>query len=503
MNALRIGSVTITASSESHAGSASVTVIPVPVATVLVTLAASTLSVGSSTQATASIKDASGSLVTDRIPTWSTDNSSVATVNATGVVTAFGAGTANIIATSEGKTGSAPLTVTQAPVASVTVTLASSTIIAGSTTSATATVKDANGNVLTGRAIDWLSDHNSVATVNATGTVTGLAAGTANIRATCEGQTGSASITVIAPTVASVSVSLAATTLAVGSRTQASATPKDGQGNPLTGHAITWSSDNTSIATVTAQGVVTAVSVGNANIIATSDGVPGSATLSVAVSAGYGSTAQKIVIVDIGASFSPTITGANTGSARFASRATSVATVSSQGVITGVGEGQTWIAATAAGFAPDSVYVIVTRNSTGPVLRTDLTNYVVTAGSTVTINIILDTRSTPIGGSEFSVGYTTSPNVFNNPSVAPTGTPAPVVSITQRGVFRASLASGTPLSGQLSVLQFTFSAPITSGVELLANRSGYLILTFLDIVSPTGSDLLPVSTSTRIPIIIQ
>ena len=69
-------------------------------------------------------------------------------------------------------------------------------------------------------------------------------------------------------------------------------------------------------------------------------------------------------------------------------------------------------------------------------------------------------------------------------------------------MFRVSLASGSPLTGQLSILQFTFTAPITSGVDLISDRSGYLILTLIDLVDPTGADLLPVSTSMRIPIII-
>jgi hypothetical protein len=131
------------------------------------------------------------------------------------------------------------------------------------------------------------------------------------------------------------------------------------------------------------------------------------------------------------------------------------------------------------------------------VLRSDLTTFNVSRNSMIVINIILDTRSTPIGGTEFSVGYTTSPTLFGSGGGwSATGSPAPVVSNIQGGVLRVSLASGSPLSGELAMLRLTFTT--TS-----SNASGFLTLTLIDLVSPTGADLLPVSTSTRIPIIIQ
>jgi hypothetical protein len=82
-------------------------------------------------------------------------------------------------------------------VASVSVTLGAATLSIGGTTQATATVKDVAGNVLTGRAIGWTSSNSAVATINATtGVVTAVAAGTVNITATSEGQSGFAPITV-------------------------------------------------------------------------------------------------------------------------------------------------------------------------------------------------------------------------------------------------------------------------------------------------------------------
>jgi len=85
------------------------------------------------------------------------------------------------------------------PVASVTVSPASASVVAGSTTQLTATPKSAAGSPLTGRVVTWSSDNTAAATVNGSGLVSGVAAGAATITATCEGKTGTSAITVTAP----------------------------------------------------------------------------------------------------------------------------------------------------------------------------------------------------------------------------------------------------------------------------------------------------------------
>src|SRR2546423_8975867 len=81
-----------------------------------------------------------------------------------------------------------------------------STVEAGSTVQLTATLKDAAGNVLTGRTVMWMSNNTGLATVNGRGLVTGVTAGSATITATSEGQTGTAAITVVDVPVAAVTV---------------------------------------------------------------------------------------------------------------------------------------------------------------------------------------------------------------------------------------------------------------------------------------------------------
>ena len=95
------------------------------------------------------------------------------------------------------------------------------------------------------------------------------------------------------------------------------------------------------------------------------------------------------------------------------------------------------------------------------------------------------------------MGYTTSTSVFTNVSITvPAGPPVPVVTTQQQGVYRITAASATPLTGQVALLQLSL-------VARTAGTNGIITLTVTEIVAPDGTDLLPVTTSTRIPIIVQ
>lgn len=203
VTAVSVDTATIIATSESQKGTSAITVTAplVPVSAVTVSPASASVVAGGPTlQLTATTTDANGNVLTGRAIAWSSNNTASATVNSTtGVVTPVAPGAVTVTATSEGKTGSASITVNPAPVASVTVTPASTTLGVGAAQSLTATLRDSYNNVLTGRAVAWSSDAPGVATVNAsTGVVTGVAYGSATITATSEGQSGSASVTVTA-----------------------------------------------------------------------------------------------------------------------------------------------------------------------------------------------------------------------------------------------------------------------------------------------------------------
>jgi hypothetical protein len=164
------------------------------------------LAVGAHAQLVSTVKDSAGASVAGLTVRWASKNSSVASVDASGNVTAVAAGTTKIVATVEGVEGTSDVTVTQplptqdAPVASVGVTPAAASVQTGATVQLAAQPRDAAGTALSGRAVAWTTSDAAVATVNSSsGLVTGVAAGTASITATSEGKQGVATVTVTAP----------------------------------------------------------------------------------------------------------------------------------------------------------------------------------------------------------------------------------------------------------------------------------------------------------------
>ena len=349
------GSATITATSEGQSGSSTVSV-AAPVASVSVTPASASLTTGQTVQLTATPRDAGGNALTGRVVTWSSNNTSVATVNSTGRVTAVAAGSATITATSEGQSGTAAVSVTPVPVASVGVSPASASVGVGQTVQLTATPRDASGNALSGRVVTWGSSNTAVATVNGSGLVTGVGAGSATITATSEGQSGSSTVSVAAP-VASVSVTPASASLTTGQTVQLTATPRDAGGNALTGRVVTWSSNNTSVATVNSTGRVTAVAAGSATITATSEGRNGTSAITVTVPpVATVSVSPASTSVAVGGTVQLAVTlrdaSGNVLSGRvvtWSSNATSVATVSVNGLVTALVIGSATVTATSEG----------------------------------------------------------------------------------------------------------------------------------------------------------
>jgi CubicO group peptidase (beta-lactamase class C family) len=128
----------------------------------------------------------------------------VATVSATGVVTAVGVGSARVTATSEGKSAAATIVVSQPAVALVSIGPDSADVAIRGTRQLAATTRDASGAALSGRAVTWATSNSAVATVNATGLVSALTAGTVTITATSEGRSGTARVRVVAADLAAI-----------------------------------------------------------------------------------------------------------------------------------------------------------------------------------------------------------------------------------------------------------------------------------------------------------
>jgi uncharacterized protein YjdB len=281
VTALAPGAATITATSEGVSGQAAVTVTPEPVASVSVSPTRDTLAVGTDRALTAVARDASGGELADRSVSWSVSDPNIASVSSTGVVTALAPGTVNVSAVSEGRVGQSVIVVLQRLADAITLTPSTGTVEVGSTVQLTAQVTDPSGNLLPDRVVTYVSDADAVATVSASGLVTARAPGTARITASSEGKTAVATFTVIEVPVATVSVTPASGSVIVGATRTLTAQPRSAGGALITGRTVTWTSGAPTVASVNAQGVVTALSPGTAVIAASVDGVSGLASVTV------------------------------------------------------------------------------------------------------------------------------------------------------------------------------------------------------------------------------
>ena len=260
---LALGTTQVAANFGGKSGIAAITVSKTPVASVIVRPNHIDASTGGKTQLTAVAYDGGQNPLTDRAILWSSSNTDVAAVDVNGLVTATGPGNASITATAEGKNDVATISVTQAPVASVTVAPNPLSMSVGQSTGLTALVRDDAGNLLTGRPVAWSSSNTGVASISSAGVVTAVAPGTTTITATSEGKSGSATITVTNFAVATVNVQPQGNSIIQGSSVQLSATLTDVNGAPATDRAVSWSSSNTSVATVSSSGLVSGVAVGS------------------------------------------------------------------------------------------------------------------------------------------------------------------------------------------------------------------------------------------------
>jgi uncharacterized protein YjdB len=281
VTALSRGTATITVTSEGVGATARLTIALVPVDTITVSPATATLAAGRTLQLTARAVDSAGNVLAGRELEWRTDQPSIATVNEQGVVTGITAGRASISATVDGKVGTAVVTVTPVPVASLSISPGTGALNVGQSLQLSATARDADNNVLPGRSITWISGAPSVATVTQGGLVTAVGTGSALIFAAAEGISASISITVTSVGVASVRVTPSPGTVQQGRTLQLTAEALDAGGRVLTGRSVIWNSATPTVASVSSTGLVTGISVGTANVTATIDGVVGTVAVTV------------------------------------------------------------------------------------------------------------------------------------------------------------------------------------------------------------------------------
>ena len=322
--------------------------------TVTVTPATGALTaLGATVQFRAEVRDQNGQPMASASVTWASNAPVVATVNASGLVTAVGNGTATITATAGSVSGTAAVTVAQT-LNAIVVTPAADTVVAGDTLRLTAEARDANGSAVAGAEFAWASGDTAVAVVDTTGLVTGVGAGEVEITATSSGVTGRATLTVAAP--APTTVAVTPDTLeftALGDTLRLMAEVLDQLGRPIEGESAVWESEDTLVAAVDSAGLVTAAGNGAATITAAAGAASGTAVVTVTQSV------RSVTVSPSADTIAPGDTlrleaealdenGHRVAGARFtwSSSNTSVATVES-GLVRGVGEGMAILTATA------------------------------------------------------------------------------------------------------------------------------------------------------------
>ncbi len=419
------GSVTITATSTSVSSvkkTVTVTVKDVAVTEVTVEESEVSLELGESKAVATSVLPAA---VSQEVTASSSDES-IATVAVSGntvTISSVGIGDATITVKSKADptiSTTIAVTVTGVAITGVAISGTETSVQVGNTISLSASVSPSSAS----QTVTWSSSDDTKATVTG-GVVTGVATGTVTIKATStEDATkfDEYEVTVTAVPVASVTVTPSTKTLSVGEETQLAVSVKPDNAGDKT---VTWSSSDATIATVDAEGNVTAVKAGSCKIIATAnDGskvagecaltvenvLPTSITMSTTLGFTLGDAAQTLT---------PTIapTNATVKTVSWKSSDEAVATVSN-GVVTPVGEGNCTITATADG---DNTVTAECQVS-------------VVASTINVTDVTLDETATVYLGQTTTLVATVTPNDATNKAVTWSSSDETVATVDANGV---------------------------------------------------------------------
>lgn len=199
------GLVTVSATSEGHADSATITVVPIPVARVTVSPLAPTVDIAGTVYVAVSLADRNDQLLTRRDVTFTSNDEDVALVDQRGLVKGVAEGSVTITATSEGVSGAAtirvggPILVDRIEIDPRAAAITEGTSVQLTARAFRCDASLANCSIITNPQVDWTSSDPAVATVDATGRLTALSAGTAEITAGADGIAGASAVTVLSP----------------------------------------------------------------------------------------------------------------------------------------------------------------------------------------------------------------------------------------------------------------------------------------------------------------
>jgi hypothetical protein len=219
---------------------------------------------------------------------------------------------------------------------------------------ATGTYNDGSSRDLT-TLVNWSSSSTATASINAAGLATGKAAGSTTISATLGGVVGSTTLSITAPTISSIVVTPDGLTLGIGIGQQYTATAiySDGSTQDLVS-GVTWTSSALAVASISGSGLATTVGAGTTTITAQVGSVSDTAVLTVVaahlisisvtpapVSIAVGTDQQFSAVGSFDDGSTQLLTAVT-----WSSSSSSVATINSAGLATGVGPGTATITAT-------------------------------------------------------------------------------------------------------------------------------------------------------------
>jgi hypothetical protein len=390
---------------------------------VAVTPDVASVAIGAAQQfvATAIYSDGSAKDVTVSA-TWTSGTPAVAAMKATsGIAVGTDAGTSLIAAAYEGKSGSATLTVLPAKLVSIAVAPAKQELNVGLSqqymvigTFDNNTTRDITA------ASTFASASPTVATVSPTGLASAKMQGTAEIRATSGGLSGTATLTVLPAAVMSLGVTPATTTFQIHATRQLAvfATYSDASVVDVTTSA-TFASATPAAVSVGNGGLMTGVAAGSSVITASFGGksATASATTSPAVLSSITVTPANASIsvrgtqqfVAVG-NYSDNSNAVITTSATWTSAATGIATVLNTGVATGNTVGTTTITATLngqSGSATLNVAAVPRPPVSTAINLRSAANFAVLAGTSLTNNA---------GGTTLVTGDVGSPSQTTDPT---------------------------------------------------------------------------------------
>jgi trimeric autotransporter adhesin len=277
------GTTTITATSGSITASTTLEVTNATIVSLSVTPSGETIAPGTELSFTAigSFSDNSTQVITADC-SWASDNHAVATIASSALATAVGPGTANISAAFYQVSSSAPLHVSSATIASISVTPVAVLLTPATSVNcvATGTFSDGSTQVIT-NVVNWTSSASTVATVTPGGSVTAHSSGSATISAQFGPVTGDSAILVESTPLTSIQISPPTASIAQNAAVafHAIGTFADGSTQDLTIFAL-WTSSPPSVATIN-YGRVSGLEPGTAIIVALFDGQIGIADLTV------------------------------------------------------------------------------------------------------------------------------------------------------------------------------------------------------------------------------